>query len=167
MQDRPQTHFNAEHGGARWATDSERQRVLDRLQKADDERRDAKRLYVDAHRALVIYRSMKNLEKRAETEPDGLSKMQLQVLALRMGNKFKLHDLGPGHDACSMRGLVVREYSPSGASMVTGGPWLLCPVISRPSLRASAARRHRWMVSVGTYAEISQIDRALGEFAAL
>ena len=57
-----------------------------------------------------------------------------------------------------MRGLVVREYSPSGASMVTGGPWLLCPVISRPSLRASAARRHRWMVSVGTYAEISQIE---------
>ena len=85
------THFNAEHGGARWATDSERQRIIDRLQKADDERRDAKRLYVDAHRALVIYRSMKNLEKRAETEPDGLSKMQLQVLALRMGNKFELH----------------------------------------------------------------------------
>ena len=87
------THFNAEHGGARWATESERQRIIGRLQKADDERLDAKRLYIDAHRALVMWRSMKNLEKRAETEPDGLSKMQLQVLALRMRKKFELHDL--------------------------------------------------------------------------
>lgn len=86
------THFNAEHGGARWATESERQRVIDRLQKADDERLEAKRLYTDAHRALVLYRSMKNAEKRAKMEPDGLSKAKLQVLALRMGNKFKLHD---------------------------------------------------------------------------
>ena len=86
-----QTHFNAEHGGARWATDSERQRIIGRLQKADDERLDAKRLYIDAHRALVMWRSMKNLEKRAEMEPDELSKMKLQVLALRMFNKFELH----------------------------------------------------------------------------
>ena len=44
-----------------------------------------------AHRALVMWRSMKNLEKRAEMEPDELSKMKLQVLALRMFNKFELH----------------------------------------------------------------------------
>ena len=85
------TYLNAENGGARWATDSERQRVIDRLQKADDERRDAKMLYVDAHRALVLYRSMLNLEKRAKLEPDGVPKMKLQVLALRMFNKFELH----------------------------------------------------------------------------
>ena len=85
------TYFNAENGGARWQTDSERQRIIDRLQKADDECREAKRLYRDAHRALVIYRSMKNLEKRAKLEPDGVSKMKLQVLALRMFNKFELH----------------------------------------------------------------------------
>ena len=87
------TYFNAEHGGARWATDSERQRVVDRLQKADDERHEAKRLYTDAHRALVIYRSMKNLEKRAKLEPEGTCKMRLQILALRMFKKFELHDI--------------------------------------------------------------------------
>ena len=85
------THFNAENGGARWQTDSERQRVIDRLQKADDGRLEAKRLYTDAHRALVIYRSMLNAEKRAKLEPDGVSKMKLQVLALRLFNKFELH----------------------------------------------------------------------------
>ena len=53
---------------------------------------EAKRLYTDAHRAFVLYRSMKNAEKRAKMEPDGLSKAKLQVLALRMGNKFRLHD---------------------------------------------------------------------------
>ena len=53
------TYLNAEHGGARWRTDSERQRVIDRLQKADDERHEARRLYINAHRALVLYRSMK------------------------------------------------------------------------------------------------------------
>ena len=86
------TYFNAENGGVRWATDSERQRVIDRLQKADDECREAKRLYRDAHRALVMWRAFKNLSKAADREPDGLSKAKLQVLALRMGNKFRLHD---------------------------------------------------------------------------
>ena len=75
------THFNAEHGGARWATDSERQRVLDRLQKADDERLEAKRLYIDAHRALVMWRAFKNLSKAADWEPDLASSMWLKYRA--------------------------------------------------------------------------------------
>ena len=134
-----QTHFNAEHGGARWATDSERQRVLDRLQKADDERRDAKRLYVDAHRALVIYRSMKNLEKRAETEPDGLSKMQLQVLALRMGKKFELHDLARTRRVLDARARRSGIIEPSVIPMSTGEQIeLLCE-------HAGLAQAYQWV----------------------
>ena len=88
-----QTHFNAEHGGARWATDSERQRVLDRLQKADDERLEAKRLYIDAHRALVMWRAFKNLSKAADREPDLASSMWLKYRALMMANKFERHGI--------------------------------------------------------------------------
>ena len=85
------THFNAEHGGARWATESERQRVIDRLQKADDERREAKRLYTDAHRALVLMRSHINLTRQAEQEQDLGKKEVLLLFALKTGTKLKIH----------------------------------------------------------------------------
>ena len=87
------THFNAEHGGARWATDSERQRVIDRLQKADDECREAKRLYRDAHRALVMWRAFKNLSKAADREPDLASSAWLKYHALKMANKIEHHGI--------------------------------------------------------------------------
>ena len=77
------TYFNAENGGGRWQTDSERQRII--------ERREAKRLYVDAHRALVLYRSFKNLSKAAELEPNLATARWLNFRALKMANKFELH----------------------------------------------------------------------------
>ena len=129
------TNFNAEHGGARWATESERQRIIGRLQKADDERLDAKRLYIDAHRALVMWRSMKNLEKRAEMEPDELSKMKLQVLALRMFNKFELHRIRRARYALNV------EYDKLGprTPMSTGEQIeLLCE-------RAGLAQAYQWV----------------------
>ena len=57
------THFNQEHGGARWATESELERALGRLQKVDNELDEAKRLYVDAHRERVLYCAMTNIKK--------------------------------------------------------------------------------------------------------
>ena len=85
------THFNAEHGGARWATESERQRVIDRLQKADDERAEAKRRYNDCHRAAVLMRSHINLTRQAEQEQDLGKKEVLLLFALKTGTKLKIH----------------------------------------------------------------------------
>ena len=129
------TYFNAEHGGARCATDSERQRVLGRLQKADDARLDAKRLHVDAHRALVIYRSMRNLEKRAEMEPDGVSKMKLHVDALRMFTKFDLHRIRRARYALAVEYDKVGPRTPMGTGEQIE---LLCE-------RAGLAQAYQWV----------------------
>ena len=86
------THFTAEHGGARWATESELERALGRLQKVDDELGEAKRLYVDAHRQRVLYCAMTNLKKKAEQEQDLEEKVQLLRLVNRMLDKCSRHD---------------------------------------------------------------------------
>ena len=86
------THFNDEDGGARWKTDSELKRVVDRLQKADDERAEAHRRYVDAHRQLMLSRSLKNLSRRAEQEQDVEKQNELLRLVVKTHARFARHN---------------------------------------------------------------------------
>jgi hypothetical protein len=86
------THFNQEHGGARWATESELERALGRLQKVDNELDEAKRLYVDAHRERVLYCAMTNLKKKAEQEQDLEERVQLLRLVNKMVDKCSRHN---------------------------------------------------------------------------
>ena len=86
------THFNQEHGGARWATESELERALARLQKVDNELDEAKRLYVDAHRERVLYCAMTNLKKKAEQEQDLEERVQLLRLVNKMVDKCSRHN---------------------------------------------------------------------------
>ena len=87
---RGRTHLNAEHGGARWKTDSEYQRALDRLRQVDDERAEARRRYNDSHRAAVLMRSHINLTRQAEQEQDLGKKEVLLLFALKTMKKLTL-----------------------------------------------------------------------------
>ena len=97
------THFNQEHGGARWATESELERALDRLQKVDNELDEAKRLYVDAHRARVtLLRDDQPQKEGSGTEPDLEERVQLLRLVNKMVDKCQPPQLRPDTSCIAM-----------------------------------------------------------------
>ena len=63
------THFHADNGGARWATKSELDRVLERLRHADDEHDAAQDQYVRCHVQCVRYRSWRMLKRYSLAQP--------------------------------------------------------------------------------------------------
>ena len=85
------TYGNGENAQLRWAHGSVYQRVLDRLQAADDENAKAKRAYIRCHREAVLFNTFVKLHQAWQKRPNNkaLERFAKRALAKREAHMLR------------------------------------------------------------------------------